>query len=290
MKVSHAFLSLFLGSTLTSAAPASHYDCTGTANNAEKSKDYICGDENLGLILHGSNATKETRPSPKNRILDCILRDYDPLAGMKPGALLSKYKNENKQWIYPYANGFSNFTNGTSQSSITDIPPGTSLDRFGSENGSFLAILGTSYGSRALPPSSLNPYPAWPLTGVDRSNTFHIYHVKEKFEATAGMIAPGFGQTGEGMQFMIEKSIRSLIDDKKLEEVTAEHVVTREKGFDWNKCGPRGVAVHAVIVGGKPATGEKVPASQNVPSSEKSSFDWVGLFSSFSNPGWNQPH
>lgn len=68
------------------------------------------------------------------------------------------------------------------------LPPGTKLDRYGSEGGSYFAVPGTPYEKRALPydPTKL-PYT--------------VYVVEKPLAVLECMIAPWFGEPGGGEQF-----------------------------------------------------------------------------------------
>jgi hypothetical protein len=68
------------------------------------------------------------------------------------------------------------------------LPPGTTIDRYGSEFGHFFASPGTSYAERSLPydPTQL-PYT--------------VYIVREPLMVTKCTTAPWFGEPGGGVQF-----------------------------------------------------------------------------------------
>jgi hypothetical protein len=91
------------------------------------------------------------------------------------------------------------------------LKPGTVLDRFGYATGRYLAPLGASFSSRALPPQALEtPDHTTPdYQGVKWNNqiippsNYHVYCVQNAFSVDAGPIAPWFGQPGRGTQYVL---------------------------------------------------------------------------------------
>ncbi|KAL9598538.1 MAG: hypothetical protein Q9219_004440 [cf. Caloplaca sp. 3 TL-2023] len=79
------------------------------------------------------------------------------------------------------------------------LEPGTRVDRFGSEYGSYISAADAPYSQRSLPPSNLD-------TPIDTSSypyNYHVYTVRRRIEVVGGPIAPWFGQPGLGTQFYI---------------------------------------------------------------------------------------
>ena len=97
------------------------------------------------------------------------------------------------------------------------VLPGQRVDRYGSEFGAFLAPTGLTYASRALPPQSLDNQTA------PAGCNYLAYRVLRQFDVDGGPIAPGFGQPGRGVQYMLvgtlvpgapeRLSVRWLIDN-----------------------------------------------------------------------------
>ena len=71
------------------------------------------------------------------------------------------------------------------------LQPGTIVDRFGSPRGSFLSPEGTSYGSRALKPGTLN-------------QPYTVYAVETPIPVQQATIRPWFGEQGMGTQFRLD--------------------------------------------------------------------------------------
>ncbi|KAJ7054934.1 hypothetical protein C8F01DRAFT_1322488 [Mycena amicta] len=101
-------------------------------------------------------------------------------------------------------------------SGVQQLEKGMLLDRFGNENGKYLAPYGTPFAQRALPPASLNP-PLGASSDGARYN-YHVYRVLRPFEALSGPIAAWFGQPGQGTQYYVEKkTVEMLLKEGYLE-------------------------------------------------------------------------
>ncbi len=97
------------------------------------------------------------------------------------------------------------------------------MDRFGSENGTFVSPAGAPYMQRALPPSNLDTPPSDPrsisliksMAVSNRLNrypyNYHVYRVLQPFNALSGPIAAWFGQPGRGVQYQLATNIIGLI-------------------------------------------------------------------------------
>ena len=103
-------------------------------------------------------------------------------------------------WIYPPDDGYLVAPDGKPVETVQTLTPGTDIDRFGSEYGSFLAPAGSSYASRSLPPSSLDGNPA---AGCN----YHDYRVARPLAVDSGPIAPWFGQPGYGWQYQLNSAL-----------------------------------------------------------------------------------
>ncbi|MEV0974082.1 TNT domain-containing protein [Microtetraspora glauca] len=151
---------------------------------------YVQGNPNLGPLY-----------LPRQGWIARILRGYVPLGGLPPLAFVYRYWNDTDNgWRYPPDFGFAHsggYTNGRPLISATALPVGTRLDRFGGENGSFLAPYGTPYVRRSLPPSNLNTFAGDPQHVCN----YHAYEVIKPFKADAGPAASAFQQQGVGTQY-----------------------------------------------------------------------------------------
>ncbi len=86
------------------------------------------------------------------------------------------------------------------------LEPGTIIDRFGYEGGTFVSPYGVPYEMRALAPETyLKPY--------------SVYVVTKPVEVQAGRIAPWFDETGLGIQYEFSESVKKLIGHKVLRKV-----------------------------------------------------------------------
>ncbi|WP_342603969.1 T7SS effector LXG polymorphic toxin [Peribacillus sp. FSL E2-0159] len=79
------------------------------------------------------------------------------------------------------------------------LKPGTIIDRFGYEGGTFVSPYGVPYEMRALAPETyLKPY--------------KLYVVKKPIEVQAGKIAPWFDEPGMGVQYELNQSVKNFIE------------------------------------------------------------------------------
>ncbi|UGX85191.1 TNT domain-containing protein [Phyllobacterium meliloti] len=87
------------------------------------------------------------------------------------------------------------------------MPKGTMLDRYGDNNGGYLAPSGTPFGKRALPANDVN-------------RTLRQYEVLKPLDLWSGPAQPWFDQIGGGKQFMVpdNKDIDYLIQKEYLKE------------------------------------------------------------------------
>ena len=91
--------------------------------------------------------------------------------------------------------------------STQTLEPGTRIDRYGSEKGTFVSPEGTPVPERALPPGA-----------TDRS--YNVYEVDQRVDVQAGEAAPWFGQPGGGQQYELPESVETLKDWGVLKDVT----------------------------------------------------------------------
>ncbi|KYC98002.1 TNT domain-containing protein [Heyndrickxia sporothermodurans] len=89
---------------------------------------------------------------------------------------------------------------------VITVNPGTIIDRFGYEGGTFVSPYGIPYEMRALAPETyLKPY--------------NVYVVAKPVEVQAGKIAPWFDEPGLGMQYELNDSVKNLIEQGVLRRV-----------------------------------------------------------------------
>ncbi|HCS1417880.1 TPA: glycohydrolase toxin TNT-related protein, partial [Shigella boydii] len=82
--------------------------------------------------------------------------------------------------------------------------PGTRIDRYGSEYGTFLSPEGTPYRARSLKP------------GTD-GKPYSVYEVTKPITVDAGEAAPWFGYEGGGIQYELPDKVINLINNGSLE-------------------------------------------------------------------------
>ncbi|MFG1876738.1 TNT domain-containing protein [Sphaerisporangium sp. NPDC049003] len=148
---------------------------------------------------------EDKRLGPKNLpmygALGKILSDYVPLGGLPPQKFLNRYWNwAEASYRYPPDFGFAHsggYTSGRPLITPMTLLVGEKVDRFGGEDGAFLAPLGTPFSQRGIPPTNLETFPAAPQYPC----SYHAYRVSREFAVDAGPIASAFQQPGGGDQY-----------------------------------------------------------------------------------------
>jgi RHS repeat-associated protein len=101
---------------------------------------------------------------------------------------------------YPPNNGF------LGQSARQWMMPGDQLSRYGSGFGRYASPVGTPIEARALPGGT--------------STVENVYEVVKPFEVDAGTVAPAFGEAGLGIQYLLPKSVQTLLAKGFLRAIT----------------------------------------------------------------------
>jgi RHS repeat-associated protein len=83
------------------------------------------------------------------------------------------------------------------------LVPGTRIDRFGYDGGTFVSPEGVPYVQRSLAPGT-------------QYKPYNIYEVMKPIDVKAGEIAPAFGMPGKGMQYELPASVKSLVESGHL--------------------------------------------------------------------------
>ncbi|MFD7029278.1 TNT domain-containing protein [Streptomyces sp. NPDC059917] len=136
---------------------------------------------------------------PVGRLLDGWRRT----GALEPAAFLRQYWEgppETGRWKYPPHDGFAEL-NGVPDRTDDALPPGSLLDRFGPDSGSFLAPAGDPYPARSLPPQSLRTRPG------GAACDYHVYEVLRTLPVRRGPAAPWFEQPGGGTQFKLDAAL-----------------------------------------------------------------------------------
>ncbi|WP_018657476.1 TNT domain-containing protein [Actinomadura flavalba] len=153
-------------------------------------------------------------PNRKERPVGPLLEGWKRTGNLAPAAFFARYwRAETPQspagWKYPPNDGFATVRDRLDKNRVT-LRPGLTLDRFGSEYGSFLAPAGDAYAKRSLPPQNLNTREqAYPCD-------YHRYRVRKAFPVWQGRIAPWFAQPGGGRQIMLDPALLSPGPDQRL--------------------------------------------------------------------------
>jgi Tuberculosis necrotizing toxin len=142
---------------------------------------------------------------PRAGYFGAMMRGYIRYGGLTPAKFTFRYRDETTNppgWRYPPDLGFAHaggWSNGRVLRHRTTLGAGALTDRFGSPFGTFLAPAGTRYGTRALPPDSLNTRSGDPAHLCN----YHLYRVVRPFDVDAGPIARAFQQPGGGLQYLL---------------------------------------------------------------------------------------
>lgn len=151
---------------------------------------------------------------------------YSRFGNLCPKEFLDKWTNDKGSFKYPPADGFVLDDSDNRIWGNYTMKPGKKLDRFGSEYGKYLTVLGTAYLERALPPSNLDTNDgAYPYN-------YHVYQVLKEFEVVIGTIAPWFEQPGMGTQVFSQKRVNQLIEGGFLRRLTEDEYDERSEYAD----------------------------------------------------------
>jgi hypothetical protein len=95
---------------------------------------------------------------------------------------------------------------GFVESARATLLPGTRVDRYGSEFGTFVAPEGVPFGMRGLPAEAA-------------TRPYSVYEVLRPIEVDAGLAVPWHGQPGFGMQYELPSEVRRLVQQGYLRRV-----------------------------------------------------------------------
>lgn len=209
------------------AVPRTTKAVTADAQSAVRAEPQVCGPPYV-------NGDPRLGPKylPRTGYFGFLLRGYDRYGRLSPSRFLYQYWDENALptpgWRYPPDDGFVHqlrFINSRPAKRKVTLRLGQYVDRFGAETGRFLAPGGASFGSRALPPDSLNTRSDDPAHLCN----YHLYRVIRPFPVDGGLAEPAFQQPGKGLQYVVAKAylgnppervdVQWLVEHKYLERV-----------------------------------------------------------------------
>lgn len=180
-----------------------HRNSLGTSQE-DKSGQSVCNDTRLG-----------PKRLPLKFPLLSIASNYDRFGNLTPGDFLEKHWDPNVTyngsvvggWKYPKHGGFQLDVDGIPIRRTITLPEGMIVDRFGKEQGHYIAAADAPFAQRSLPPDALNrclgDFMDCFGDNIFYPNGYHIYKVMKPFEVVAGPIAPAFGQFGLVFTFQI---------------------------------------------------------------------------------------
>jgi hypothetical protein len=146
-----------------------------------------------GLVLSGNtDQIGSTMFRPRDLLVDSILGAFGGAIHYGLQRELPGTTGKTGEINWPPKRGF------LGEPERITLQPGTRVDRYGYEGGTFVSPEGTPYEMRSLPSGSdLKPY--------------YIYKVVKPVEVDAGPIRPWFEQPGLGIQYEFSKSIKELL-------------------------------------------------------------------------------
>ncbi|MGW0037025.1 TNT domain-containing protein [Gordonia sp. NPDC003376] len=189
-----AFILLFSGGGIAWAAPPSAFGSLDLGSSGPGlpgqhgcSRELVDDDWRLGPVTLSNQAPVGPQVVGYKRTGDLSNSDF-----------LIKWWNDKvspKTWKWPPEDGYVLDGQGRPIKSEITLTPGTRMDRYGGETGTFLAPPGTPYAKRALPPANLGAadYPEY--------CNYHVYQVLKPFKVYTGRIAKAFEQPGGGTQY-----------------------------------------------------------------------------------------
>lgn len=151
---------------------------------------------------------------------------YSRFGSLCPKEFLDKWTNKDGGFNYPPQDGFALDNQGNRIWGNYTMKPGRKVDRFGSEGGKYLTILGAAYIERALPPSNLDTYDGkYPYN-------YYVYEVLKEFDVLLGPIAPWFEQPGMGSQLFSARSVNELLQGGFLKRLAEDEYDERNEYAD----------------------------------------------------------
>lgn len=123
-----------------------------------------------------------------------------PVLNPRPGYTAGNTGKAIERWSWPPNRGFLH------DPVPTTLKPGTRIDRYGREGGTYVSPEGTPFAQRALPPKQPN-------------TPYRVYEVVAELEVRGGITAPWFGQPGGGIQYELPGSVGDLISRGILKSV-----------------------------------------------------------------------
>ena len=96
---------------------------------------------------------------------------------------------------------------GFEENPISEIlQPGTRIDRYGYDAGTYVSPEGTPYSQRSLAPGTVN-------------KPYTVFELVKPIEVQSGKIAPWFGEEGGGIQYKFNIPISELLEQGVLKKV-----------------------------------------------------------------------
>ncbi|MFA9466850.1 MAG: glycohydrolase toxin TNT-related protein, partial [Velocimicrobium sp.] len=162
----------------------------------------LCGDFSSALLLEGfiTTTVKGVRAYKNIKTGKIIYANSVVGRGTKGASNSGKWIDDAGNIKWPKNDGFAGSTKNVT------LQPGTVIDRYGYESGTFVSPKGVPYEMRSLAPGTeLKPY--------------NVYEVIKPLDGLGGKAAAWFDQPGGGTQYKLSKSIQELLDEGYIKEV-----------------------------------------------------------------------
>ena len=150
--------------------------------------------KNNPVVYYDPSGYKDKRQTP------CKEETSVGESGAGESGSLSNYYNPDGSPIWPPNRGFDG-----NPIKVT-LEPGTLIDRYGYDGGTFVSPKGIPYTERSLP------------IGTDQK-PYTVFEVVKPVEVQAGKIAPWFGEKGGGIQYEFSQKISDLLQQGILRKV-----------------------------------------------------------------------
>lgn len=159
---------------------------------------------NMTSVAYGMvGAATQSTEEPVNNLGDRYNAGTSSNAGYEKvgeSGSTSNYYNPDGSPIWPPNRGFDG-----NPTKVT-LEPGTLIDRYGYDGGTFVSPKGIPYTERSLP------------IGTDQK-PYTVFEVVKPVEVQAGKIAPWFGEKGGGIQYEFSQKISDLLQQGVLRKV-----------------------------------------------------------------------
>ena len=210
MKFSLKYNLALLVLVLTLSSSALRTGATNSFHTSESVGFYTSEDTIRGLtfeMFKQLTANLDTLPQAMNKA-------WKLWKAQKWDKLETFFEKNNLNGEYPPADGFISVE-------VVTLEDDARVDRYGSLWGTFVAPTGTPFGERALPASS-------------KERIYYKFEVIQDIDSVLkGKAIPWFGMPGEGIQYMMPRSMKDLVAGKYI--IVLDSIVPKIKKDKYNQ-------------------------------------------------------